>query len=100
MDKSLKKKLAISALGVLGLGLISIAAKANKSDSGADMREIHITDHDGVYEYLLQNGVWFTRKKGTTEWLNMKATLAESAYNKAIEVLKTYLMRKGYAQSF
>ncbi len=50
-----------------------------------------ITNHDQVYDYKFENGQWFTRKKGSSTWINMKTALTPEKYQLAVSRLKKYL---------
>ena len=50
-----------------------------------------ITNHDRVYDYKFENGQWFTRKKGTSNWIDMKASLSSEKYKLAVSRLEQYL---------
>lgn len=60
------------------------------SNSGSGFSKI-ITNHDKVYDYKFENGRWYTRKKGTTNWIDMKATLSPEKYQLAVSRLKQYV---------
>jgi hypothetical protein len=96
---SKNKQIIAGIASVLGLALLSYSASAQNSEGVNSAREILITDHDKVWDYKITNGVWFTRKKGTEEWLNMKSKLAESAYKLAIERLNMFIKSRGYDQT-
>ena len=50
-----------------------------------------ITNFDAVYDYKLEKGVWYTKKKTSTSWLNMKDSLSAAAYTTAIAKLTAFL---------
>jgi len=95
-----KKILGISAL-ILGLFVLAKKAKGqpqgeNLSDKTPvnDTGNILITDHDTVWDYKRENGVWFTKKKSSTSWIDMKKALSDENYREAINRLNNYLAKK------
>lgn len=52
---------------------------------------ILVTGHDAVWDYLYENGRWYTRKKGATDWIDMQNSLPADNYNLAASRLKKYL---------
>jgi hypothetical protein len=49
-----------------------------------------ITNHDTVYDYKLENGRWYTRRKGTVNWTDMQSALSPQAYQLAVSRLNEY----------
>jgi hypothetical protein len=43
------------------------------------------------WQYLQKNGKWLTRRKGSSNWTNMKTALSAENYNKAVAVLQKYI---------
>lgn len=50
-----------------------------------------ITSHDAVYDYKYINGVWYTRRKGSGLWINMKKALSPESYALSVKRLSRYL---------
>jgi hypothetical protein len=50
-----------------------------------------VTNHDKVYDYKYENGFWFTRKKGTLNWINMKTSLSPENYQIVVSRLQKYI---------
>lgn len=50
-----------------------------------------ITNHDKVFDYKYENGRWFTKKKGTAQWIDMQSALNPQAYQLAISRLQKYV---------
>lgn len=50
-----------------------------------------ITNHDRVYDYKYENGQWFTKKKGATNWIDMQKALSPQAYQLAVSRLQKYV---------
>lgn len=50
-----------------------------------------ITTHDQVYDYKYENGIWYTRKKGSTNWINMQTVLSPENYQIAVSRLQKYV---------
>lgn len=61
---------------------------ANDSRPGAS---VVVTEHDKVYDYKYDNGIWYTRKKGATDWINMQTALIPENYQSAVSKLKKYI---------
>lgn len=87
------KIIALSIIGVLGGWLLfgGNHAKANNSTSN---KTLTITDHDEFYDYKIENGIWYTRKKNTSNWLEMAASLSPDKYQIAIADLEAFLRSK------
>lgn len=69
------------------LNQYTIPAQGGSSTDGATI----ITNHDTVYDYKYENGIWFTRKKGTAGWTNMKTALSPQNYQLAVSRLQKYV---------
>ena len=69
------------------LNQYSIPAQNNSSSASTSI----ITNHDAVYDYKHDNGIWFTRKKGTTAWVNMQSALSPQNYQLAVSRLQKYI---------
>lgn len=52
---------------------------------------IIITNHDSVWDYKLDNGVWYTKKKTSSTWLDMKSHLSADDYQKSIQELTNFM---------
>jgi len=50
-----------------------------------------ITDHDKIYDYKYENGVWYARKKRANRWINLQVVLPPEKYQLAISRLNKYL---------
>lgn len=63
-----------------------------KSSSG----EIVISNFDSVWDYkyvksAASGSQWYTRRKGSTAWINMKSSLSLSNYNLSVSRLLAFL---------
>jgi hypothetical protein len=57
---------------------------------------ILVTDHDAAWDYKLENGRWYTRKKGSTgSWLDMQSNLTAANYTLAVQRLTDHLKKNG-----
>ena len=79
------KKVGLLALLVVG-GVAAVAFSAKAAPN-----EILITDHDTVYDYLLRNGRWYTKRKGAEEWIDMQSALSPENYQLAVSRLQNFL---------
>lgn len=61
------------------------------NNGGSSEKASIITNHDAVYDYKYENGIWYTRKKGSTQWINMQAALTQQNYHLAISRLQKYV---------
>ncbi len=50
-----------------------------------------ITNHDTVYDYKYEKGRWYTRKKGSNQWIDMQTALNPQAYQLAVSRLQKYV---------
>lgn len=50
-----------------------------------------ITNHDTVYDYKYKDQVWYSRKKGTVTWINLKKSLSPEKYVLAESRLRKYI---------
>ena len=50
-----------------------------------------ITNHDTVYDYKLENGRWYTKRKSSKIWTEMQSALSPEAYQLAISRLQKYV---------
>jgi hypothetical protein len=50
-----------------------------------------IKDHDKIYDYKYENGVWYARKKRANKWINLQVALPPEKYQLAISRLNKYL---------
>lgn len=64
------------------------------TDGSAAVANVLITDFDAVWEYSLIDGIWWTRRKGNIEWLNMKERLTNANYNLAVDRLTAHLRKQ------
>lgn len=87
-----KKIFLIGTSIIVALLLFSGQLFANNNQSS----NITITDHDNVWDYKREKGVWWTRRKTNPQgvWLNMKTSLTPENYNLAISRLTAYLTTK------
>ncbi len=87
---------AIAIPLILGAGFL-IAMTATSQAIPKDLiptGDILITDNDTVWDYKRENGIWWTKRKGNSTWLNMRQNLSDEMYNEAMQVLEFYLMKK------
>jgi hypothetical protein len=68
------------------LNQYTVSANGNSSQS-----PVIITTHDQVYDYKYENGIWYTRKKGSANWINMQQALNPENYQLAISRLQKYV---------
>ncbi len=99
MDKL--KFLLIAAIAACLIFWFSKRSKANAPTvlavTSTPVANTMITNYDSVWDYKLENGVWFTRRKADAAsgvWLNMKTSLSNDAYNLAISRLTAFLAKK------
>ena len=52
-----------------------------------------ITNYDSVWDYKLDNDVWYTKQKTSTDWLNMKERLTPENYQLAVSRLTNFLAK-------
>jgi hypothetical protein len=52
---------------------------------------IIVTNHDMDYDYKYKGKVWYSRKKGSLTWINLKKTLTPEKYVLAESRLRKYL---------
>jgi hypothetical protein len=48
-----------------------------------------ITNFDKTWDYKLENGIWYTKKKTESAWRNMKDVASD--YNKAVSKLTAFI---------
>ena len=97
LTKTAKILIASGATLLVGALFFGRKAKASQlqsyslpaSNSGGFSKII--TSHDRVYDYKFENGKWFTQKKGTTHWIDMKASLIPEKYQLAVSRLNKHL---------
>jgi hypothetical protein len=80
--------------GALFFGRKAKAASLNQFTvpaSGNTGSSTIITNHDTVYDYKYENGKWHTRKKGSTNWIDMQTTLSPQNYQLAVSRLQKYV---------
>jgi hypothetical protein len=82
-------KVVLAGAGILGL--FSLFSKV-RAASPVSRSPLIITNHDPIYDYLFDQGQWFTRRKSDSTWLNMKDRLSAENYNLAISRLQPYLV--------
>jgi hypothetical protein len=68
-----------------GTGFTSGSSEKAKSGSQAKI----ITNFDSVWDYKLENGAWYTKKKTSSTWLDMKNVASD--YNKAVAKLTDFM---------
>lgn len=66
------------------------AATKTKTASG----EILIQNYDAVWDYKFSNNRWFTKKKESDTWLDMKESLSADQYALAIKRLSDFINKK------
>ena len=109
----MNKKIILGAVGLLGIILFAQQSKAKSnsdsllpdnipskvgvddSSSSSTVSRTTVTDLDNLYNYYRENGIWFTQRKGSDRWINMKLSLSESDYNLAVSRLENHLAKKG-----
>jgi hypothetical protein len=92
MYNSWKKKKIMSELTVTGAASTTkVPASSAGSTSKTETGGVLITNHDTTWDYLYENGQWYTRKKGATSWINMKENLSTDNYNLAVSRLQKYI---------
>lgn len=98
----MKKLLAFGAI-IAGLFLISKKSSAKGNPSGSqtsnkvlpgNSNDLVITDHDYDWDYKRVSGVWYTKKKSSSDWIDMKKALSEANYKLAISRLENFLIKK------
>lgn len=95
--KKMNKKGLWALLGLLvsAGGLMAATSsndkKTNKLPRTSYDGDILITNHDGTWDYKRENGIWFTKKKTSTTWINMKDSLSTENYNLAISRLEKFI---------
>ncbi len=67
------------------LNQITLPANGNTGSS------IVITNHDTVYDYKYENGKWYTRKKGSANWIDMQSALSPQNYQLVVSRLQKYV---------
>lgn len=55
--------------------------------------DLLITNFDSVWDYYLNKNKWYTRKKGTSNWLDMKASLSDENYKLAVSRLEDFIKK-------
>ena len=90
----MSKVLAISL--ILGTGvLLAITATSQGNSNGLiPTGDIFINDNDTVWDYKRESGIWWTKRKENSTWLNMRANLTDEKYNEAMQTLEFYLQKK------
>ncbi|KAB2913927.1 MAG: hypothetical protein F9K23_15780 [Bacteroidetes bacterium] len=58
-------------------------------DGGSN--DVLITNHDVVWDYKRESGVWYTRRKPSGNWINMQVSLTPANYSTAISRLEAHL---------
>ena len=94
------------AFGAILVGVFLISKKSN-AQTGANPGQVNnsipntsgsgnvvITDHDTVWDYKRENGQWFTKKKSSGNWIDMKKALSPENYKIAITRLESHLNKK------
>jgi hypothetical protein len=85
-----KKKKLIDEL--VKTGAVSVSnTSSSGSTSTTSTGGILITNHDATWDYLYEGGRWYTRKKGSTSWIDMKDSLSTDNYNIAVSRLQKYI---------
>lgn len=79
-------------VGIAAIGLITFVS----SQANGQAQDVLVTDHDSVYDYKLSAGRWYTRKKKSATWIDMKNALSESNYYIAIIRLNNHLKNKPF----
>jgi len=99
----MKKLFAFGAI-LVGVFLISKKSNAqsgtnptpvnNNNQNTSGSGNVVITDHDAVWDYKRENGQWFTKKKSSGIWIDMKKALSPENYKIAITRLESHLNKK------
>jgi hypothetical protein len=95
----MRSSVVVGSLLVAG-GLMALAASGNSQpapDSPDQGQDILITDNDRVFDYKREAGVWFTRRKGNTAWIDMRKNLSDDKYQEAMQVLSDYMIKQNRA---
>jgi hypothetical protein len=50
-----------------------------------------VTGNDTVYDYKYLRGIWYSRKKGASSWINLKKSLAPKKYAEVEGRLRKYI---------
>ena len=50
-----------------------------------------VRNHDSTWDYKYENGKWYTKRKTSSVWKDMKASLSPSNYQIAISRLSKYI---------
>jgi len=77
--------------GALFFGRKAKAKSLNQYNTQANSNATHsviITNHDNVYDYKYETGIWFTKRKGSSDWINMQAALSPENYQIAASRLQ------------
>ena len=54
---------------------------------------------DETWEYKIDNNIYYTRKQGSEEWLDMKQSLSNSNYTAAVNIIDTHLNSKNQSSN-
>jgi len=81
-------------LGLMFFG-VTKAISNGRPNSNSNVDKYTISDHDEFYDYKLENGVWYTKRKAMTEWIPMRENLTEQQYLAATNDLTAFMRNKG-----
>ena len=108
----MKKLLALLLIGGAIGGIVWAANREEKLPPGTEpldldnnndvpindwtvIRPVFISKLDTIYDYKYESGKWYTKKKVSTEWLDMQARLSTDNFNKAVAILTAHLNAGG-----
>jgi hypothetical protein len=70
-----------------------VTSKTTTTAKTAGAAPVVITNYDSVWDYKLENGVWYTKKKTSSTWLDMKQHLTASDYTTSVAKLTAFLKK-------
>ena len=94
LSRTHKMLIATGATLIAGAVFFSTRAKAGSYENTLTTGNndgIMVTNHDTIYDYKYSGGIWYSRKKGATSWINLKNALTTEKYALAESRLKKYI---------
>ena len=91
LNRTAKILITTGATLLTGAFLFGRKAKASPLNNDPSGQSVIVTNHDQVYDYKYEYGVWYTRKKGGVSWIDMKSSLSPQDYQLAVSRLQKYV---------
>lgn len=59
-------------------------------DDKLPVSSLQISNYDAIWDYKYEAGIWYTKRKTTTTWVNMKDNLSPENYALAVNRLVSF----------